>query len=871
MPSVTGTVQHSDLFVPPEAPVFRPTFEEFEHPLRYIASIRPTAEAYGICKVIPPAGWKPPYVIDRATFRFKTRIQSVHELQNRPDTQEAADLFQEEFEAFLQSTGRPVKKAPVFGGTPIDLSRLYKAVLRRGGYELVTQNKSWRDVGRILQLEDKSNNAAYTLRQVYQKHLLAFEEYDREREDSADASQGPPGHAGLATTKRFSEPRDDAEEAADILNAIMGLSSFPQEQAPPRKRAKSLGVTAAIFKKNFFGGQAAAKKASLEAIEAEFWKVVEEAEDPVEVLYGADIDTTITGSGFPIKGSSNSPYAEHGWNLNNLPKLDGTYGSMLRHIEESIPGVVVPWMYIGMMFSSFCWHIEDHMFYSINYHHWGDAKKWYGVPGSAGHIFEEAFRKALPGHFERQPDLLFHLTTLLSPRILHQYDVPVYSATQHEGEFVITFPNAYHGGFNMGFNCAEAVNFAPADWFRFGSAGTERFRTFRKPSVVSHEGLLLKVAETDDSPETCFWAKQDLQRVIAEERQWRCKLWSTGVKRSRRTDALKGFHKDDKDEAECAICHLYLHVSGLECDCCPGRRVCLHHADNLCECDPTRWRLVYRYSLEDLDRVLQRVCSHIPGEGSDIQGTGSYLGVTPVALTNADATANEATQGAPITGPGLAGPSPPSTHLPPAPSLKTEAAPAPEQVTSFASSSAQQSDSLANGIVKMEEANRVSVSGDESEQNGRGRKRRRRGKDKKAVQPVRSYPTRERAKAEAEVEAEAEVLDAFSALAELADLAEANPEQSEQSNDPEPSKKRHKPSSIADGASEAPSSRNHQSADKADGPGTSASHMTSLMSESQSLREELERQCQQWSQQLQQQRASWSLRCDHILKQGGVK
>ena len=36
-------------------------------------------------------------------------------------------------------------------------------------------------------------------------------------------------------------------------------------------------------------------------IETEFWKVVEAAEDPVEVLYGADIDTTITGSGFPQK------------------------------------------------------------------------------------------------------------------------------------------------------------------------------------------------------------------------------------------------------------------------------------------------------------------------------------------------------------------------------------------------------------------------------------------------------------------------------------------------------------------------------------------------------------------------------------------
>ena len=93
---------------------------------------------------------------------------------------------------------------------------------------------------------------------------------------------------------------------------------------------------------------------------------------------------------------------------------------------------------------------------------------------------------------------------------------------------------------------------------------------------------------------------------------------------------------------------------------------------------------------------------------------------------------------------------------------------------------------------------------------------------------------------------QAEVLDAFSALAELADLAEAHPEQSEQSNDPEPSKKRHKSSSIADRASEAPSSRDRHSADKADGPGTSASHMASLMSESQSLSDELERQCQQW-------------------------
>lgn len=35
----------------PEAPVFRPTPEEFQDPLAYIASIREQAECYGICKV----------------------------------------------------------------------------------------------------------------------------------------------------------------------------------------------------------------------------------------------------------------------------------------------------------------------------------------------------------------------------------------------------------------------------------------------------------------------------------------------------------------------------------------------------------------------------------------------------------------------------------------------------------------------------------------------------------------------------------------------------------------------------------------------------------------------------------------------------
>ena len=36
----------------------------------------------------------------------------------------------------------------------------------------------------------------------------------------------------------------------------------------------------------------------------------------------------------------------------------------------------VPWMYCGQLFAAFCWHVEDHYLYSINYMHHGAPKTW---------------------------------------------------------------------------------------------------------------------------------------------------------------------------------------------------------------------------------------------------------------------------------------------------------------------------------------------------------------------------------------------------------------------------------------------------------------------------------------------------------------
>ncbi len=41
-----------------EAPTYHPSPEQFEDPISYIASIQTDAEPYGMCRIVPPEGWK---------------------------------------------------------------------------------------------------------------------------------------------------------------------------------------------------------------------------------------------------------------------------------------------------------------------------------------------------------------------------------------------------------------------------------------------------------------------------------------------------------------------------------------------------------------------------------------------------------------------------------------------------------------------------------------------------------------------------------------------------------------------------------------------------------------------------------------------
>ncbi|XAR70664.1 [Histone H3]-lysine-36 demethylase [Bertholletia excelsa] len=207
-------------------------------------------------------------------------------------------------------------------------------------------------------------------------------------------------------------------------------------------------------------------------LEKEFWHEIACGKTE-SVEYACDVD----GSAF--SSSANDQLGNSKWNLKRLSRLPK---SILRLLETAIPGVTEPMLYIGMLFSMFAWHVEDHYLYSINYQHCGAAKTWYGIPGHAALDFEKVVhehvyaRDILSADGEDGAfDVLLGKTTFFPPNVLLEHGVPVYKTVQKPGEFVITFPRAYHAGFSHGFNCGEAVNFAIGDWFPLGSIARQRY------------------------------------------------------------------------------------------------------------------------------------------------------------------------------------------------------------------------------------------------------------------------------------------------------------------------------------------------------------------------------------------------------------
>ncbi|XP_044511983.1 AT-rich interactive domain-containing protein 5-like isoform X2 [Mangifera indica] len=86
--------------------------------------------------------------------------------------------FMKEVETFYRENALEFK-APKFYGEPLNCLKLWRAVIRLGGYEVVTASKLWRQVGESFHPPKTCTTVSWTFRIFYEKALLEYEKHKR--------------------------------------------------------------------------------------------------------------------------------------------------------------------------------------------------------------------------------------------------------------------------------------------------------------------------------------------------------------------------------------------------------------------------------------------------------------------------------------------------------------------------------------------------------------------------------------------------------------------------------------------------------------------------------------------------------------------
>ncbi|KAK9479536.1 JmjC domain, hydroxylase-domain-containing protein [Lipomyces japonicus] len=180
------------------------------------------------------------------------------------------------------------------------------------------------------------------------------------------------------------------------------------------------------------------------------------------------------------------------WNVAHLDNI-------LNDLGIELPGVNSAYLYFGMWKSTFAWHVEDQDLYSINYLHFGAPKQWYSISQADEKKFFNLMRNQFPDEHKRCREFLRHKTFNLSPTFLANHGIKVNKLLHNQGEFVITFPFGYHSGYNLGYNCAESVNFATESWL---DAGARAKKCKCIPDAVDIDVEVLKIRLKEKRKET---------------------------------------------------------------------------------------------------------------------------------------------------------------------------------------------------------------------------------------------------------------------------------------------------------------------------------------------------------------------------------
>ncbi|XP_069469660.1 protein Jumonji isoform X2 [Ambystoma mexicanum] len=651
-----------------EIPVLRPTSKEFHDPLTFIESIRSQYEKYGMCRVIPPSDWRPECKLNDE-MRFVTQIQHIHKLGRRWGTnvQRLACI-----KKHLKTQGITMDELPLIGGCELDLACFFRLINEMGGMQQVTDLKKWNKLADLLRIPKTAQDRLAKLQEAYCQYLLSYDSLSPEEHKKVEKEvllekeilekrKGPlEGH--LENGYKFhSLPRFEPKNG--LINGVVhknGFHSqvkeidtqlktgrrrlFAQEKEIVEEERIENGVLSDLHKCVYKGKSVSLttfyrtarnimnmcfnKEPSIPEIEQEYWRLVNEKDCHVAVHCGR-VDTNTHGSGFPVGKAE--PFSRHGWNLTVLPNNSG---SILRHLG-AVPGVTIPWLNIGMVFSTSCWSRDQNHLPYIDYLHTGADCIWYCIPAEEESKLDNVVHTLLQGN--GTPGLqMLESNVMISPEVLCNEGIKVHRAVQQSGQFIVCFPGSFVSKVCCGYNVSETVHFATTQWTSMGFRTAKEMKQRHIAKPFSMEKLLYQIATVEAKKEngpTLSTISSLLGELRDTELRQREELYKAGLQSSARygshdnhNSVLDGKKKPRKwlqfetSERRCQICqHLcYLsmvvqeHENVVFCLECA-----LRHVEKQKSCRGLK--LMYRYDADQIISLVKQICGKVSGKNGSIE------------------------------------------------------------------------------------------------------------------------------------------------------------------------------------------------------------------------------------------------------------
>lgn len=366
------------------APTFRPTDTEFADPIAYISKIEKEASAFGICKIVPPL----PRPSKKYVFGNLNKS-----LLRCPESGSGSGSG---------SQGAPRRPGSEENGSDGEA----RAVFTTRQQELGQSVKRAKGVG--------SNAHSGVQKQVWQSgEMYTLEQFEAKSKAFARSQLGMVKEASSEVVEALFwqaalEKPIYVEYANDVPGSGFGEQDGRFRNFHRRRRMKMdyhRHREGTNSKNNDVDNVKDSHRSETKDLpHADDSSVLETCKSSPPQL-GLTPEETSRACRRSNSGS-NELEGTAGWKLSNSPwnlqVIARSSGSLTRFMPDDIPGVTSPMIYIGMLFSWFAWHVEDHELHSMNFLHMGSPKTWYAVPGDYAFSFEEVLRKeAYGGNIDR--------------------------------------------------------------------------------------------------------------------------------------------------------------------------------------------------------------------------------------------------------------------------------------------------------------------------------------------------------------------------------------------------------------------------------------------------------------------------------------